>query len=91
MCVCVRLRFVENKKLLKELSAYFHCIHPRSLNVHRFGMVEATKLKKYGFEVIFNIITSTHSFIKIHQSVKTLLGVSLHPPQKFQRPPFWNY
>jgi hypothetical protein len=36
-----------NKKFLKELSAYFHCIHLSSLNVRHFGMAEATELKMW--------------------------------------------
>jgi hypothetical protein len=37
-------------------------------------MVEGTGLKKYGFEVIFNGMTSPLNFIKIYQLVQKLLG-----------------
>jgi hypothetical protein len=33
------------KNKLRELSAYFHRIHLRSLKVHHFGMVEAMRLE----------------------------------------------
>jgi hypothetical protein len=40
------------------------CIFLRSLNVHHFGMAEATKLKFMANEVIFNDMISTLNFIK---------------------------
>jgi hypothetical protein len=36
-------------------------------------MAEATRLKKCGIEVIFNIFTCLPDFMKIHQSVQNLL------------------
>jgi hypothetical protein len=52
----------------------FLCTHLRSWYVSHFGIVEATGLKKCGVEVTFNGITRLPNFMKIHWSVKKLLG-----------------
>jgi hypothetical protein len=52
------------------------------------------EIKEYGVEVTFNVITFLKIFIQIHRSVQNYWGVSLHPTQKFKRPPFlsdWSY
>jgi hypothetical protein len=42
------------------------CIHLRCLTVRRFGIVDATGLKSYDVEVIFNGMTSLPNFLKIY-------------------------
>jgi hypothetical protein len=41
-------------------------------------MAEATRLKKYGIEVIFNSIIYLPNFMKIHRSVQKLLVGHTH-------------
>jgi hypothetical protein len=41
-------------------------------------MVEGTEIKRYGFEVTFNGMTSLPNFIKIYQLVQKLLGGGEH-------------
>jgi hypothetical protein len=50
------------------------CIHLRSLNVRHFGMVKGTELKKVGFGVIFNGMTSVLNFIKSAYWFKSYWG-----------------
>jgi hypothetical protein len=66
-------RFHPNPPIGSKVIKGLLCTHLRSLNVHHFGIVEATRLKKCGIEVIFNGITCLPNFMKIHRSVQKLL------------------
>jgi hypothetical protein len=75
-----------NKKFLKELCAYCHYSHLRSLDIRHLGMFEATGLKSMGSlsSPPYKILSKPTNRFKNYQ------GVSLHPPWKFKRLPFWN-
>jgi hypothetical protein len=64
-----------NKISSNSTNQFKRCTHLRNLSVYRFGTIYVT----------LNVITSIQQFIQMHKSVE-----NLHPPQKFERPPFWN-
>jgi hypothetical protein len=64
------------------------CIHLRSLNVRHFWNGWRYGIKKYGFEVTFNGMTSLLNFIKIYQLVQKLLEGD---PQTDRQTDWWSH
>jgi hypothetical protein len=77
--------FIQIHKLIKS------CTHPRNLNVNHYGIVEAMRLKNMGSRslLVLSLRTKFHTNPRIGS--KVIKGfVSLYPPQKLKRSPFWN-
>jgi len=74
----------------KSTSRFKSCTHLKSLNVHHVGMVEAAALNS--MESRSPSMSSPPYKISSESTnlFKSYYGVSLHPPQKFKRPPFCN-
>jgi hypothetical protein len=75
--------FIQIHQLVQDL-------HLQKFEVHHFGMVEAMALNSMESK---SSLVSSHPFKISSKSTslfKSYLGVSLHPLQKFKRPPFQN-
>jgi hypothetical protein len=70
----ISFKFTKGSKVIK----VFLYTHLRSLNVHHFGMAEATRLKKCDIEGNLSASTFLPNFTNIHQSVKKLLVGDRH-------------
>jgi hypothetical protein len=76
--VITSIKINPNPPIDSKVIKVFLYTHLRSLNVHRFGMAEATKLKICGIEVTFNGSTNLQNLLKIHQSIQKLLVGDTH-------------